>query len=207
MLRIISSVWNSPAGMMSTPPPRTRAVTSWLWKAGRVGVSTIVQASYRRRSAGARRRTFGRRASIPLSCHDGCSVRVAVCLMLAACSRTSTPGELPAPAILRVTVVAAEGRAAYLDGSARYLRMTGPAVDTHLRLNEGDPTAISLPGGSYRLESWARPCTRGCGSLDAPTDRCTGTFPLAGGDTTVIETTASPGRPCSFAVIPSSAPQ
>ena len=27
---------------MSTPPPRTSAVTSWLWKAGRVGVSTIV---------------------------------------------------------------------------------------------------------------------------------------------------------------------
>ena len=51
MLRIISSVWNSPAGMMSTPPPRTSAVTSWLWNAGRVGLSTIVRASYRQAAA------------------------------------------------------------------------------------------------------------------------------------------------------------
>src|SRR3954463_10489116 len=157
MLRIISSVWNSPAGMMSTPPPRTRAVTSWLWKAGRVGVSTIVQASYPRRSRGAPPADLRTTCEHPPVMPRRVFRAVAVCLMLAACSRTSTPGELPAPAILRGTVVAAEGRAAYLDGSARYLRMAGPAVDTHLRLNEGDPTAISLPGGSYRLESWARP--------------------------------------------------
>jgi hypothetical protein len=106
-----------------------------------------------------------------------------------------------------VTVVPYEGGATYLEGSARYLRMTGPTVDTHLRLNEGDPTAISLPGGSYRLESWARPCTRGCGSLDHPTDRCTGTFPLVDGETTAIEITASPGRPCSLDIIPSAAAQ
>ena len=132
---------------------------------------------------------------------------VVLCLVLSACSASSPPGEPPAPALLRVTVVPYEGGATYLEGSARYLRMTGPTVDTHLRLNEGDPTAISLPGGSYRLESRARPCTRGCGSLDHPTDRCTGTFPLVDGETTAIEITASPDRPCSLDIIPSAAAQ
>ena len=41
MLRIISSVAKSPAGMMSTPPPRTRLITSELWKAGWTSVSAI----------------------------------------------------------------------------------------------------------------------------------------------------------------------
>jgi hypothetical protein len=79
--------------------------------------------------------------------------------------------------------------------------MTGPAIDTQMRLNEGSPTAISLPGGSYQLESWARPCDANCDHLDGATDRCTGTFPLAGGETTALEITATPGKPCTFAVI------
>src|SRR5206468_4313557 len=41
MLRIISSVWNSPAGTMSTPPPRTMFIRSELWNAGRMSVSDI----------------------------------------------------------------------------------------------------------------------------------------------------------------------
>jgi hypothetical protein len=115
---------------------------------------------------------------------------------------------MPAPALLRVTVVPYAGGANDVAGSARYLRMVGPAideptVDTEMRLNDGIPTSISLPAGSYQLESWARSCTRGCGSLEEPSDRCTGTFPLVGGETTAIEITASPGKPCTLAVIPS----
>jgi len=126
---------------------------------------------------------------------------VALCLALGGCSTLTTAGEMPSPALLHVTVVPDASAGMYIEGAARYLRMTGPGIDTQMRLNDGTPTAISLPAGSYQLESWARPCDGNCGHLDGPTDRCTGTFPLVGGETTAIEITASPGKPCTFAVI------
>ena len=130
-------------------------------------------------------------------------VAVTLCVALGGCSTLTTAGETPSPALLRVTVVQDQSGGAYIEGAAHYLRMTGSGVDTQLRLNEGSPTAFSLPEGSYELESWARPCDGTCSHLDGPTDRCTGTFPLTGGATTAIEVTASPGKACTLAVIPS----
>jgi len=132
---------------------------------------------------------------------------LAVALMLGACSSLSTAGEPPPAAMLRVTIAPPAGDAVYIEGSARYLRMTGGAVDQRIRLNDGAPTAISLPAGSYRLESWARPCDGTCDHLDGPTDRCTGTFALVGEQTTAIEITAPPGKACAFAIIQPSAAQ
>jgi len=133
---------------------------------------------------------------------------VTLALAVSGCS-SLTPSDAPPPgALVRVTVVVPDGAGLYIEGAVRYLRITGPTLDTRLRLNDGAPTAISVPGGqSYRLESWARPCGGNCGNLEPATDRCTGTFPFAGGHTTAIEITAPPGKACTLAVLPASAAQ
>jgi hypothetical protein len=129
-------------------------------------------------------------------------------MALAGCANLSTAGQPPPAALLRVTVTRPANGGVYVEGAVRYLRITGPALDTRLRLNDGSPTAISLPGGeSYELESWARPCDANCQHFDGATDRCSGTVAMPDSGTTAIEITAPPGEGCTFAVIPTDGAQ
>ena len=128
--------------------------------------------------------------------------------LLAACADPSIPSDAPAPASLTVTIAPSEGGPVYIEGALRYLHVTGPDVDVRKQLDTNGPVTITLPdGGSYRLESWARPCDGNCGYLDGAVDRCSGTFPVTGGETTAIEVTAPVGHPCTFSVIQSPATQ
>jgi hypothetical protein len=127
-------------------------------------------------------------------------------VLLAACAGPSTSSA--APASLTVSIAPAEGGPLYIEGALRYLLVTGPGVDIRKQLDTNEPVVITLPdGGSYRLESWARPCDGNCGYLGGPVDRCSGTFPVTGGETTAIEVNAPVGHPCALSVIPSSATQ
>ena len=91
----------------------------------------------------------------------------------AACADPSTPSDAPTPASLTVTIALAHGGPVYIEGALRYLHVTGPDVDTQKQLDPDRPVVITLPdGGSYRLESWARPCDGNCGYLDDPMTPC-----------------------------------
>ena len=129
-------------------------------------------------------------------------------LLLAACADPSTPSDAPAPASLTVTIASSEGGPVYIEGALRFLHVTGPDTDLQKKLDTNGPVTITLPdGGSYRLESWARPCDGNCGYLDGAIDRCSGTFPVTGGETTAIEITAPVGHACTLSVIQPSATQ
>jgi hypothetical protein len=129
--------------------------------------------------------------------------------LLVACADPSTPSDAPTPASLTVTIAPSEGGGpVYIEGALRYLHVTGPDTDIQKQLDTERPVTISLPdGGSYRLESWARPCDGNCGHLDGATDRCSGTFPVTAGKTTAIEIAAPVGEACTLSVIQSSATQ
>ena len=133
----------------------------------------------------------------------------ATVLVLGACATPSTPGgEAPSPSTLRVTIAPYDGGSMYIEGAVRYVHVTGPETDLQKQLDPDGPTVISLPdGGSYQLESWARPCDGNCDTLDGPTDRCIGTFPFAAGTSTAIEIDAPVGKPCTLSIIRPSAAQ
>jgi hypothetical protein len=133
---------------------------------------------------------------------------LALALLLGACADPSIPSDAPTPASLTVTIAPSEGGPVYIEGALRYLHVSGPDIDVRKQLDPDRPVIITLPDeGSYRLESWARPCDGNCGYLDGATDRCSGTFPVAGEETTAIEITAPVGHPCTMSVNQSSATQ
>ncbi len=128
--------------------------------------------------------------------------------LLVACADPSTPSDAPTPASLTVTIASSDGGPVYIEGALRYLHVSGPDTDIQKQLDTERPVTITLPdGGSYRLESWARPCDGNCSYLDGATDRCSGTFPVIAGETTAIEITAPVGDACTLGVIQSSATQ
>lgn len=54
--------------------------------------------------------------------------------------------------------------------------------------------------GTYRVESWQRPCDGNCEHLDAPTDRCSATVAVEAAQHRRVAITFSPGSRCTIVV-------
>lgn len=124
-------------------------------------------------------------------------------LTAAACAGTTSPAANPTPeqpATLTITLGEPDpGGPMYIEGAVRFVRLTADGVDITRRVEFDGPTSIPVPaGGTYRLESWARPCDGNCDTLDGPTDRCDETLVVDGGSTVRIEIDPTPGRDCEI---------
>lgn len=102
---------------------------------------------------------------------------VALVLCLAGCGHAPAPG---ASARLHVEQLTAAGSPIPIEGAFHYVRVVGEDVDVRRRLTaERVPTTtLELAPGRYRLESWQRTCDGNCGTLDPPSDQCSGEFEL-----------------------------
>jgi hypothetical protein len=130
---------------------------------------------------------------------------VLMLLATAACAGTTSPAASSTPeqpATLTITLGEPDpGAPMYIEGAVRFVRLTADGVEITRRVELEGPTTIPVPaGGTYRLESWARPCDGNCGTLDAPTDRCAETLTVAGDSTVRIEIDPTPGRDCAITV-------
>lgn len=81
---------------------------------------------------------------------------------------------------LHVEQLVADGSPLPIEGAYHYVRLAGDSGSVERRLSdERTPKAtLALPAGHYRLESWQRTCDGNCGTLDPPSDRCSGEFDL-----------------------------
>ena len=90
---------------------------------------------------------------------------------------------------------------ATLEGSISYVRVTGEdgSVEFDAELSPGSTTRVLdafLDPGTYRLESYQRPCDANCGFLDPPTDQCSTTFEINPERQATVRVTVTPGFGC-----------
>jgi hypothetical protein len=124
--------------------------------------------------------------------------------LLAGCSSLVTPVAAPPsaePALVRVTVAPPDpDRPVYIEGALRYIRITGGATTIEKQLEPDSPMQVRLPGGDYRITSWARVCGGNCGNLGGPTDRCSASFSAAVGRPVDAQIDAPVGQECTIAI-------
>ena len=98
---------------------------------------------------------------------------------------------------------------AYFEGSYSYVRVEDldgeKLIEERLPL-EGEKvgelrflsrTTLRIDPGSYRLESFQRPCDGNCDSLDPPTDMCSSEIAVARDRAVQVAITVRPGEGCT----------
>ena len=93
------------------------------------------------------------------------------------------------------------GGAFYTEGSRSYLSVNAKAGGRdrvgYFITHPNDPVYTKrLAAGTYRLDSWQRPCDGNCSLLDPATDRCHRTITLAPQTTAVYTIELTPGHGC-----------
>jgi hypothetical protein len=94
----------------------------------------------------------------------------------------------------------------YIEGSVAFLSIAGPndavLTDRSYRPIEDRQVLYSaaLPVGRYNVVSYQRPCDGNCDHLSAPTDRCTGSFDVAQGQTTPVVVRFAPSKGCTMQI-------
>jgi hypothetical protein len=129
---------------------------------------------------------------------------VAACLLAVTCADPPqvTGGEPEgSPATLTFTYEAERTDLVYIEGSLSYVRVSGPDMTTEKEIPWKEPILIEVPrGGEYRIESWVRPCSGNCNSLDAPTDHCTASVVVPDGAAMSVVIGGIVGEPCTIDV-------
>lgn len=96
------------------------------------------------------------------------------------------------------------GNRVYIEGALWGLRVRRPGSISFAALQaevaSDGPVSFTLSPGSYRLESYSRPCDGNCANLDPPTDRCSRRIVLRGGRQLRAVVRVSPGRPCGIVI-------
>jgi len=90
--------------------------------------------------------------------------------------------------------------AVYLEGSVRYVRITGGGIAPRQWVTPSGRTTIRVSPGQYEMSAWERVCSANCGNLEAITNRCSliVDVPSQGSVRIVIGWTVP--RPCTIAV-------
>jgi len=100
------------------------------------------------------------------------------------------------------------GGAFYTEGSRSYLSVNAKAGGRdrvgYFITHPNDPVYTKrLAAGTYRLDSWQRPCDGNCSNLDPPTDSCSGQLTVTTGQELAATVTVKPSQGCSIAVLES----
>ena len=131
---------------------------------------------------------------------------VAFALLVAACGGTHKTAKSGATKLL-VQQIVNRGGPIPIEGSYSYVRIED--ADGHKvseeRLSSHGETTIRLDPGSYTLVSYQRTCDGNCGSLDPPSDSCSGGFTASGESSLSANVNVTFGSGCNitFASMPS----
>lgn len=108
----------------------------------------------------------------------------------------------PDAADLRIRQIWDESVGLYAEGAYSYVRVERLNGDKLIekRLDDAGRTTMRLDPGSYRLISWQRPCDGNCGSLDSPTDECSGELRVRPSRSVQATVTVRAGEGCSIKV-------
>jgi hypothetical protein len=108
----------------------------------------------------------------------------------------------PDAAELRIRQIWDESAGLYAEGANSYVRVERLNGDKLIerQLDLVGRTTVRLDPGSYRLVGWQRPCDGDCGSLDSPTDECSGELRVRPSRPVQATVTVRAGEGCSIKV-------
>lgn len=122
--------------------------------------------------------------------------------LLAGCGDAHRRNDGSGSVTLRVKQLFVPGQMLYAEGSDSFVRVEREgrkAIERQLVSPTKIPRArIRLEPGAFRLVSFQRPCDGNCGTLDGPTDQCSGSFKGAAGDVIDLTVRFTPGEGCKI---------
>jgi len=123
---------------------------------------------------------------------------IALLLLAVACATTTPTVDPPLETTATLRVFQEQLECCYIEGQVSYLSIDGTEQEFRPKTTEVSLLVeMEVRVGEIDLESWQRPCSGNCDSLDPPANQCATTVEAGAGQTVRILISFSPGPdPC-----------